>query len=252
MAKFVGFVGTISGKVGTTVFAKGEKGISYGRSYQPVVANPKTVGQVDQRAKMNLVGKMSQVTPAEVLIGMGTRKRARRSEFNKILLNAATVDRSDPNTIVAKLNPEDIIFSLGAQALEANVTTSAATTGTVASISLTLQDESLAGKYGERIVVAVIDPADKGGYSLIKYTDVVFDNTSAKTVTISYGNPIEDKSMVSFYRLPYMLTEEGAAMRTTSLNNDGTDIIAKILESNSLVREWGRSTLVTSLVFQQA
>lgn len=252
MAKFVGFVGTISGKVGTTVFAKGEKGISYGRSYQPVVANPKTIGQVDQRAKMNLVGRMSQVTPAEVILGLGNRKRGRRSEFNKILLNAAIVDRSDPSAIVAKLQPEDIVFSRGAQAIESSVTTPASSTASVASISLTLQDSTIAGRYGERIVVAVIDPSDKGGYSLVKYADIVFDDTTAKNVTINYGAPIANGSMVCFYRIPYMLTEEGATLRSQTLANSGTDIIAKILLTDSLVREWGLSVLAGSQVFTQA
>lgn len=252
MGKLVGLIGTISGKIGTVVYSKGEKGISYGRSYQPVVANPKTIGQVDQRSKMNLVGRMSQVTPFEVILGMGGSKRMRRSEFNKLLLNAATIDRSVPGTVVAKIDPEDILFSKGAQALEANVSSAGATTATAATIGLTLADATLAGKYGERIVVAVIDPSDKGGYSLVKFADVVFDDTTAKSVTINYGAPIVDESLVCIYRLPFQLTEQGAAMRTETIANNGTDIIAKVLLSNNLVRDWGQSELATTEVFTQA
>lgn len=252
MGKFVGLIGTISGKVGNVVFVKGDKGTSYGRTYQPVVANPKTVGQVDQRAKMNLVGRMSQVTPYEVLLGMGGNKRMRRSEFNKLLLNAATVDRSDPSSIVAKIAPENIMFSKGAQAIEANVSSAGATTATAATIGLTLADATLASRYGERIVVAVIDPSDKGGYSLVKYTDVVFDDTTAKTVTINYGAPIANESLVCIYRIPFQLTEQGSAMRTETIANNGTDIIAKVLLSDNLVRDWGQSELATTEVFTQA
>lgn len=252
MGKFVGLIGTISGKVGTVVYSKGEKGLSYGRSYQPVVANPKTVGQVDQRSKMNLVGRMSQVTPYEVLLGMGGSKRMRRSEFNKLLLNVATIDRSVPGTVVAKIAPADIMFSKGAQTLEAIVSTPGATNATAATIGLTLDNEDLVGKYGERIVVAVIDPSDKGGYSLVKYTDVVFDNTSARNVTINYGSPIASESLVCIYRLPFQLTEQGAALRTETIANNGTDIIAKLLLSDNLVRDWGQSELATTEVFTQA
>lgn len=252
MGKFVGLIGTISGKVGNVVFVKGDKGTSYGRTYQPVVANPKTVGQVDQRAKMNLVGRMSQVTPYEVLLGMGGNKRMRRSEFNKLLLSAATIDRSVPGSIVAKIAPGEIMFSKGAQALEASVSTAGATTATAATIGLTLADAALASKYGERIVVAVIDPSDKGGYSLVKYADVVFDDTTAKTVTVNYGAPIADESLVCIYRLPFQLTEQGAAMRTETIANNGTDIIAKVLLSDNLVRDWGQSELATTEVFTQA
>ncbi len=252
MGKFVGLIGTISGKVGNVVFVKGDKGISYGRTYQPVVANPKTIGQVDQRSKMNLIGRMSQVTPYEVLLGMGGNRRMRRSEFNKLLLKVATIDRSVPGTVVAKIEPKDVKFSKGAQTLEANVSTPGATTENAATIGLTLADAALAGKYGERVVVAVIDPSDKGGYSLVKYADVVFDDTTAKTVTINYGAPIADESLVCIYRLPFQLTDEGAAMRTETIANNGTDIIAKVLLSDNLVRDWGQSELAATEVFTRA
>lgn len=252
MGKFVGLIGTISGKVGNVVFVKGEKGTSYGRTYQPQVANPKTTGQIDQRAKMNLVGRMSQVTPAEVLIGLGSTKRMRRAEFNKILLDAATVQHSIGAPVIAKMAPADVIFSKGAQPIEASVSTPAAVTANSVTIGLTLSNGELANKYGERIVVAVIDPSDKAGYSLIKYEDVVFTNTTAQTVTISYGAPIADETMVCIYRIPYLLTEEGATMRTQTLANDKVDIIAKILISGNLVQDWGNSTLAATEVFTQA
>ena len=122
MGKFVGFIGSVSGKVGNVVFCKGAKGETYGRAYQPQVANPNTIGQVDQRAKMNLVGRMSQVTPSEVLIGLGTTKRMRRSEFNKILLNAASVERSIGAPVIAKMAPADVIFSRGMLAFRKSIT----------------------------------------------------------------------------------------------------------------------------------
>lgn len=252
MGKFVGLIGTISGKVGNVVFVKGEKGVSYGRTYQPQVANPKTIGQTDQRAKMNLVGRMSQVTPAEVLIGLGGSKRMRRAEFNKMLLGVATVEHSVGAPIIAKVAPADVIFSKGAQSIEASISTPGATTANSATIGLTLSNADLVGKYGERIVVAVIDPSDKAGYSLIKYEDVVFDNTSAQSVEIRYGAPLADESMVCIYRIPYLLTEEGYVMRAQTLSNDGEDIIAKVLTSGSLVKDWGNSMLAATEVFIQA
>lgn len=252
MGKFVGLIGTISGKVGNVVFVKGEKGVSYGRTYQPQVANPKTIGQTDQRVKMNLVGRMSQITPAEVLIGLGGSKRMRRAEFNKILLGVATVQHSIGAPVIAKIAPTDVIFSKGTQPFEANVSTPGATTANSATIGLTLTNADLVNKYGERIVVAVIDPSDKAGYSLIKYADVVFTGTTAQNVEIRYGAPIADESMVCIYRIPYLLTEEGSAMRAQTLSNDGTDIIAKVLTSESLVQSWGNSTLAATEVFIQA
>lgn len=252
MAKFVGFIGTISGKVGTTVFQKGEKGISYGRSYQPVVYNPKTERQTDQRAKMNLVGRMSQVTPKELLVGMGgMNNRQRRSAFTRILLNVATIDRSNPGSVIAKVTPENVVFSQGAEVLSASAA-APSVTATSVSVALTLGDATLAGRYGERVVVAIIDPSDKAGYSQVKYVDVVLDSTTATTATINLGSPITSESLVCVYRLPFVLTEDGASLKAETLANNGTDIIAKLLEGGRYVRGWGNSVLAATQVFMQA
>lgn len=252
MGKFVGVIGTISGKVGNVVFVKGEKGISYGRTYQPVVANPKTIGQTDQRAKMNLVGRMSQVTPKALLVGLnGSNNRQRRSEFNKNLLNVATIDRSTPEKVIAKIAPEDVVFSQGAEVISASITTPTIAATSV-SVQLTLGDVAIAGRYGERIVVAVIDPSDKAGYSQVKYVDVTLDSTTAQTATVNFGEPIANESLVCIYRLPFMLTEDGANLKAQTLANDGTDITAQLLAGGNYVRGWGNSTLAATQVFTQA
>lgn len=252
MGKFVGFIGTISGKVGTTVFQKGEKGISYGRSYQPVVSNPKTVGQTDQRAKMNLVGRMSQVTPKALLVGMnGENNRQRRSAFTSHLLNVATIDRTDPSSVIAKIAPEDVIFSQGDEVISASAATPVVTASAV-SVVLTLGDAALAGRYGERIVVAVIDPSNKAGYSQVKYVDLTLDSTEATTVTINFGEPIVYESLVCVYRIPFVLTEDGAKLKSETLANNGTDITAQMLASSNYVRGFGNSVLAATQLFTQA
>lgn len=252
MAKFVGFIGTIRGKVGTTVFTKGENGLSYGRSYQPQVQNPKTEGQQDQRAKMNLVGRLSQITPKSVLVGMGGMGRARRSAFNSNLLKVATIDRTDPSTIKAIIEPEDIIFSRGSETLNASVSTPVAVTATAVTLGLTLSDSALAGKYGERIVVLAIDPDDKGGYSLVRSVDILFSSTEEITVSVPFGMSLEDETMVAIYRLPYVLTSEGMGMVTEGLANDDEDVIAKVLLSVGAVRGWGNSRMEVKQLFTQA
>lgn len=253
MGKFVGIIGTISGKVGNIVFSKGENGKTYGRTYQPVVANPKTTAQVDQRTKMNLVGKMSQVTPAAAIVAMGDNKRRARAEFNKNLLAVAVIDRDGVGNVTAKIDPADILFSKGAQAILATVSTPAAVTDTGVSLGITLQDAAMAGAYGERIVVAVIDPADKGGYSFVKTLDKVFDDTTAQTINVDFGNTIEDQTMVCVYRCPFVLNETASVTRYQSIANNGTDIIAKLMESaNTNIRLWGMSDMAASLVFTRA
>lgn len=250
MAKLVGIF-QFNGKLGETVGMKGADGKNYVRT-RVTPLNPKTDAQTDQRAKVNLMGRMSQATPFEVILGMGSTKRMRRAEFNKNLINVATIDRTVPGTILAKILPEDVVFSKGSQSPEATVSTPAATTATTLTMGLTLGNSALAGKYGERVVVAVIDPSDKSGYSLVKYADVMFDDTAAKTVTINYGAPIADESLVCVYRIPFQLNEAGAAMRYQTIANNGTDIIAKVLLSNNLVQDWGNSFLAATELFTAA
>lgn len=253
MAKFVGLIGTIRGKVGTTVFTKGENGLSYGRSYQPQVYNPKSVGQVDQRAKMNLVGRMSQVTPKALLTGMvGENNRQRRSAFNSGLLAVATIDRSTPGKVVAKIAPEDVVFSEGGEQFHA---TAAAPTITASQVSMaiTLTDSALAGAYGERIIVAVIDPSAKAGYSQVYYTESVLDDTTAKTITIDLPVELVDGSLVSVYRIPFVLNQEGVVYRSETIMNNGTDIVADMLASGDrYVRGFGHSLFAAKSVFTEA
>ena len=253
MGKFVGFIGTISGKVGTTVFCKGEKGTSYGRAYQPNVMNPKSALQLDQRAKMNLVGRMSQVTPKSLLVGMaGANGRQRRSAFTSILLNSARVDHSVPGSVVAMVRPDGVVFSQGAESLSASAA-SPTVTATSVTIAITLSDISLAGRYGERVVAAIIDPSDKAGYSKVVYKDQLFDDNTAKTIALNFGTTIANGTMVCIYRLPFVLNDEGVAVVFDTLSNDGTDITARVVESgNSLIRGWGNSVLEATEVFTQA
>lgn len=253
MAKFVGFIGTIRGKVGTTVFTKGENGMSYGRAYQPQVYNPKTAGQTDQRAKMNLIGRMSQATPKALIVGMaGVNNRQRRSEFNRNLLSVAAIDRSNPGTVIAKIDPENIIFSQGAEILHATAVTPVVTAQEI-STKLTLNDSALAGAYGERLVAAIITPEDKAGYSKVFYTDKVLDSTAETTVNIVLPGPMDDGTMVAVYRIPFVLTADGANYRAERLVNDGTDIIAQLVATKGgMVRGFGDSIFSVKSVFTQA
>lgn len=252
MGKVTKLVGNFRGRVGGLVYSKGEGAENYVRAYQPQVFNPKSEAQVDQRAKMNLIGRLSAVTPKSVLVGMGGSGRMRRSAFNANLLNMAIIDRSAPGIVSAQLSPEDIVFSKGAEVLSANVSTAVAVTATQLTMGLTLNGADLINKYGERIVVAVIDPEDKGGYSFLRTTEVVFTNTEAVSITVPFGTTIVDETMVAVYRLPFVLSEAGQTMVTEGLANNATNIIAKAIMTVGALRGWGDSKMESVSVFTQA
>lgn len=254
MARFTKLLGSARGRVGGLVFSKGENGENYVRSYQPQVLNPKTAAQKGQRAKMNLVGRMSQVTPALVIAGMsGVSNRARRSRFSSILLKATTLDTSDPSAIVAKIEPNSVVFSEGAGVISATVSTPMAVTARSVTIGLTLADAALAGMYGEKVIVAIIDPSQKGGYSQVVASDVVFDNTTARTISIPMAAEIVDQSLVCLYRAPFVLSDDGRqAIDTSTIYTDGSDMLAQLVSVSSNIRLWGNSILNGTLVFTQA
>lgn len=75
MAKFYG--GYVkSGKLGSSVFAI-SKGITVERQYQPIVSNPQTKRQIEQRAKFKLLsGLASVVSPFACLLTEGLQTQA--------------------------------------------------------------------------------------------------------------------------------------------------------------------------------
>ena len=99
------------GRVGGQVYAVngGEQII---RTYNPVVANPRTSLQQAQRAKVVLAGKLSSLTPDAVLKGMASSKRDRRSEYTRNIINKAVAENT-PQGYKAVLEPADLIFSKG-------------------------------------------------------------------------------------------------------------------------------------------
>jgi hypothetical protein len=99
------------GRVGGQVYAVngGEQVI---RTYNPVVANPRTSLQQMQRAKVVLAGKLSTLTPDAVLTGMAGSKRDRRSEFTRNIIKKAVAENT-PQGYKAVLEPADLIFSKG-------------------------------------------------------------------------------------------------------------------------------------------
>lgn len=101
----------ISGKLGEVVGIKGYDGKNFAR-IKVTPANPKSDNQVKQRVKMSLAGLFSKLTPAELLIGMGSSKRKRRTRFTSNIARKAVITTANDETI-AKLDPADLVFSEG-------------------------------------------------------------------------------------------------------------------------------------------
>ena len=251
MGKIAGLSGTLSGKIGTMVFTKGEDGVSYAKSYQPQVANPRTRAQLVQRAKMNLAGRISALVPKRILALGEVSSRRNRSAFNKSLLGLIKVDTSDPSIYQARIDPADIVFAKGAEVSHATVSTPTVTSRQF-TMQLSLMDAELSNRYGERIVVMVTTTKEKGGISGVAHADVLLTNTTAQNVTIELPFEIADGDMVTVSRSPFILSQEGAGIVTTGVFNNTTDALASILKNPRNVRGWGFTLPVMKSVFTQA
>ena len=251
MGKISGLSGTLSGKIGSMVFSKGEDGVSYAKSYQPQVANPRTHAQLVQRAKMNLAGRISELVPNRILaLGEASRRR-NRSAFNKSLLGLITVDTSAPSTYQADIDPARIVFAKGAEVVHAGMSTPTIQSKNV-NMTLTLQDAELADRYGERIVVMVTTTEEKGGIAGVAYADVLLTDTTNVQVQIELPFEIATGDMVTISRSPFVLSQEGANIVTTGVFNNTNDALASILTNPRNVRGWGFTLPVMKSVFTQA
>lgn len=251
MGKIAGLSGTLSGKIGTMVFSKGEGGMTYAKSYQPQVANPRTPAQLVQRAKMNLAGRISELVPNRILALGEVSRRRNRSAFNKSLLGLIEVDTSDPNVYQASIDPENIVFAKGAEIVHAGMSTPTLQSKNV-NMTLTLQDAELANRYGERIVAMVTTTEEKGGIAGVAYVDVLLTDTSNVQVQIELPFELADDDMVTISRSPFVLSQEGAGVVTTGVFNNTTDALASILTNPRNVRGWGFTLPVMKSVFTQA
>ena len=80
--KLNGFVGTGSGKMGASVFSV-NSGAQIVRQYQPIVANPSTAAQVNQRARMKLMSQVAAAMAPVIAIPKLGLKSARNQFISK-------------------------------------------------------------------------------------------------------------------------------------------------------------------------
>lgn len=252
MAKTPIGLGQFSGKVGGVIFAvyNGEQIV---RQYQPKVNNPKSSAQQLQRAKGNLVGRISQIVPWQILQGMGQNRRERRANFLRVALNLASASPVADNlrNISATLASENFIFSRGAVLPAVSISNPVAAS---TSVGLTLSrangvSDEIFNASGT-LVVAVIKSVN-GRYENIVYEFVSPEDFVDNVANITLNHISEGNYSCSIYIAPFS-TLDGASLRTKTqqLTGDGTGLHA-ILNNNpaAIPLSWGDSLLVANVNF---
>ncbi len=197
-------VGTLRGKAGNFVYAKGENGSTIVRAYQPQVTNPNTDAQILQRAKLNLAGRLSKITPKGVIIGMdGATNRKRRSRYNALIIKncltnldgaEGTARISAPNLILSEGNAFN--YGVSATISEGRITPEGLN---YIVVNRTVAAEAV-GRYAERFVAVVCRPENEM-YKSMTYKDIVYNNAATGVVQIPVGELVEE-DIVNVYVIP--------------------------------------------------
>lgn len=249
MAKINSII-SFTGRAGNVVGAKGPKGQTILRPYQPVVANPQSPAQLVQRAKVNLAGQLSGITPAGAIVPLGMGSKANnRSEFLKNLIKVASVVVR-PDGYRASIPARNVIFSHGTQPALATITSPTVSASAVTvSLSLRAANADMAGLYGERIVVIIANAEVTQRFDQVLYKDVILNDTSATSVTIDIPVPLTESKDIFIYRIPFVLSESGRSLLTGNMIGEDSDITALLAVQQSAVGAWGETVFVTSSVF---
>lgn len=247
MAKIVGFVGTGSGRVGNVVLSKGPNGLTISRSYQPIVANPRTDPQLSQRAKINLAGRVSKIVPSQALSGLSMgSNRLNRQEFLASLIKSCVVSKVS-GVFQASVLPEKVVFSHGTEVPVATMGSIALTSSTV---TLPLSNVTADGQHGERVVVMVMNGDIDGYYKRCQFMDVIYTENQA-SIVMNLAMPLEDGEMVLVYRCPFALTSRKRGAVTSPVYFDDA-ILAQLELTTSPSAAFGLSIYHGSEVFTQA
>lgn len=235
MGKVVGLIGSASGKIGNVVYAV-SNGIQTARVYQPIVSNPKSTAQMKQRAKANLAGRLSAITPKDAIAGLGSNGRERRGAFLSNILLRATNGLED-NLITAKLQPADLLFSKGI-----NIPVITFTSISINAQGLMTMNFRRTGyasqdawnKAGGMFVAVVVDPVT-GNYDFVQtaqWNKVEFPeadtNLTQQMAIEKVGN-----HDVFVYFVPYSINENKGSTRTNGLGVDATAYVASVGLTNA-------------------
>ena len=184
--KLSSIVGTGSGRMGGSVFVV-RHGEQIVRAYQPVVDNPKSAAQSEQRAKMKIAVQMSAVLSRALAAfkGFGGPNVSARNAFVSDLFKrgAVTFDRETKKAVIdraaIRISPSVIAWRL-----------SSTLTANGASLSGSVNLFESAVKEGAVLTVGILHNEGNGTPALLGLTS--YDVTSATvSVNISIGEAIE-------------------------------------------------------------
>lgn len=248
MAKIFGLNGVLRGRQGNNVFSV-QNGTQVVKAYQPVVANPRTLGQREQRSKFALAGKFSSATPSDALVGMrGGNPRERRANFVKNLVRNASTRLSGSN-VIASVPFEAVKFSEGSLGVYSYIPTITAQWSGSASrenVRVTISAMSLPNivpeGYGERIVVALFDP--------VTYALDQLDTAIRSAVASDFYFRVGERRdvVVAAYVVPFVADDSVRSFNASNMYSEDNSVeLQGLLSSGAASLTFGESVFVNAV-----
>ena len=217
MAKVTSLYGKTTGKIGSIVFAT-SGGETIAREYNPHVANPSTMAQVNQRARMKLMSQLSACLSTSIVM---TKEGlvSRRNKFTKRNMSACYATNG-----TAQITYENVQLtegSLGLPQITANFEVDADTGVENLNISLA----SNAAINVARVVYIIYQKTDEGKLQML-YSDIS-ESASPNGSIFAISTPaakFSNKELV-IYAYGMVDTSEKATANFGNLNvQNGTDL----------------------------
>ena len=212
--KLTGITGTGSGKLGSAVFSvsAGEQVV---RQYQPVVTNPSTSAQVDNRAKLKLLSQLSAVM-ADVIAIPRQGALSPRNIFVSENYPLATADNGVANINLAGVSLTKAGMQIPAVVAERNE-------GTAISVALASKADQLVA----RVVYIMFYRNTAGELQLI---DSAIVETAGADGTFPYAFPYEERDVIVYAYGIFDKNQKATAKFGNYSVTDGTQVASLIAD----------------------
>lgn len=211
--KLTGITGTGSGKLGSSVFAT-VAGQQIVRQYQPVVANPSTVAQTVQRARLKLASQLASQLAAVIAIPR-SGLRSSRNLFIKRNFDAIIGTNTG-----AQISYENVQLTLGSTGLPAVTAQRSESAGLVVQL---VED---ATSSVSRVVYIIFKKTTEEQLQLVA-SSIIIDATDLGTFPATFPN-IEGELVIYAYGMKDLSATARAKYGDLSVSN-GEDLASLIL-----------------------
>lgn len=229
MGKVTSLYGKTMGKIGSIVFST-SGGQTIAREYNPHVANPNTIAQINQRARMKLMSQLSACLSTSIVM-QKEGLVSRRNKFTKRNMTACYASNG-----TAQITYENVQLTEGSLGLP-QITAQFSVDADTGTESLNISLASAAAINVARVVYNIYQKTDEGKLQLL-YSAISNDASSSGSVfSISIpASPFKNKELV-IYAYGMVDTSERATANFGNLNVKNGSDLATLVASRTLSYE---------------